>query len=126
MSILSAIKEKAAETVETVKDTAIKGATIAADGIATLSQLSPKQVEEIENQRQEYLKGQTDNKEKENETVARCLQSIAIEITQTYLPEDKLYLPVLWETEHLAPKTASAILMSQNGWWIPVRKAWTS
>lgn len=100
MSILSAIKEKAAETVETVKDTAIKGATIAADGIATLSQLSPKQVEEIENQRQEYLKGQTDNKEKENETVARCLQSIAIEITQTYLPElDKLYLPVLWETE---------------------------
>lgn len=100
MSILSAIKEKAAETVETVKDAAIKGATIAADGIATLSQLSPKQVEEIENQRQEYLKGQTDNKEKENETVARCLQSIAIEITQTYLPElDKLYLPVLWETE---------------------------
>ena len=100
MSILSVIKGKVEEAAETAKNVAIEGAKKAADGITTLSQLSPKQVEEVENRRQKYLEGQVEGEKKAEVQIARCLQSIAIEITQTYLPQlDQIYLPVLWEKE---------------------------
>ena len=60
MSILSVIKGKVEEAAETAKNVAIEGAKKAADGITTLSQLSPKQVEEVENRRQKYLEGQVE------------------------------------------------------------------
>lgn len=105
MSILSAVKEKAAKAAQEAKAAAQKAAGMAADGVTTLSQLSPKQVEEIEAYRQAYLKGESESEEKEKDTIARCLQSIAIEITQTYLPRlDTLYLPVTWIKEAFIPQ----------------------
>lgn len=103
MSILSVIKEKAGKAAETAKDTVQTAAEMAADGVTTLSQLSPKQVEEVEDKRQEYLKGGKDKSEEK--AVARCLQSIAIEVTQTYLTKlDTLYLPVLWKKDAFIPQ----------------------
>lgn len=100
MSILSVIKGKVEEAAETAKNAAIEGAKKAADGVTTLSQLSPKQVEEVENRRQKYLEGQVEGEKKAEAQIARCLQSIAIEVTQTYLPQlDQIYWPVLWEKE---------------------------
>ena len=103
MSILSVIKEKAGKAAETAKDTVQTAAEMAADGVTTLSQLSPKQVEEVEDKRQEYLKGGKDKSEEK--AVARCLQSIAIEVTQIYLTKlDTLYLPVLWKKDAFIPQ----------------------
>lgn len=105
MSILSAVKEKAARAAQEAKTAAQKAAGMAADGVTTLSQLSPKQVEEIESYRQAYLKGECESEEKEKDTIARCLQSIAIEITQTYLPRlNTLYLPVAWKQDSFIPQ----------------------
>lgn len=105
MSILSAVKEKAEKVAQEAKTAAQKAVGMAADGVTMLSQLSPKQVEEIETYRQAYLKGEIESEEKEKDTIARCLQSIAIEITQTYLPRlDTLYLPVTWKKEAFIPQ----------------------
>lgn len=101
MSILSTIKEKA----ENVKGAVMEGTKTCADGITAMSQLSSVQVEEIEAHRQAYLKGENESRQKEKDTVARCLQSIAIEITQTYLPRlDSIYWPVMWEKNTFIPE----------------------
>ncbi len=93
MSILSTAKKKASEVVK-------KAAVGASNAIATASQLSPKQLEDIERRRQAYLKGQTDADTQKSDTIANCLQAISIEITQAYLPQlSQCYLPVSWNAE---------------------------
>ena len=100
MSILSVVKEKAQEAVEGAKNVAIKGAKKAADGVAKMAVLSPYEVEAIDAQRREYLEEKRNDKDTAKEAVSRSLQSIAIEVTQTYLPRlDSIYLPVRWENE---------------------------
>lgn len=100
MSILSVVKEKAQEAVEGAKNVAIKGAKKAADGVAKMAVLSPYEVEAIDARRQEYLEAKSDDDNIAKEAVERSLQSIAIEVTQTYLPRlDSIYLPVAWENE---------------------------
>ena len=100
MSILSVVKEKAQEAVEGAKNVAIKGAKKAADGVAKMAVLSPYEVEAIDARRQEYLEAKSDGDNIAKEAVERSLQSIAIEVTQTYLPRlDSIYLPVRWESE---------------------------
>lgn len=100
MSILSVVKEKAQEAVEGAKNVAIKGAKKAADGVAKMAVLSPYEVEAVDAQRQQYLEAKSDGDNIAKEAVERSLQSIAIEVTQTYLPRlDSIYLPVRWESE---------------------------
>lgn len=100
MSILSVVKEKAQEAVEGAKNVAIKGAKKAAGGVAKMAVLSPYEVEAIDAQRREYLEEKRNDKDTAKEAVSRSLQSIAIEVTQTYLPRlDSIYLPVRWENE---------------------------
>lgn len=105
MSILSAVIENTAGAAQDAKAVAQKVAEMAADGVTMLSQLSPKQVEEREAYRRAYLKGESESEKKEKDTIARCLQSIAIEITQTYLTRlNTLYLPVAWKKDSFIPK----------------------
>lgn len=100
MSILSVVKQKAQEAVEGAKNVAIKGAKKAAGGVAKMAVLSPYEVEAIDAQRREYLEEKRNDKDTAKEAVSRSLQSIAIEVTQTYLPRlDSIYLPVRWESE---------------------------
>ena len=104
MSILSVVKEnvkeKVQEAVDGAKNLVVKGAKKAADGVAKVAVLSPYEVEAIDAQRQKYLESKSDGENIAKEAVERSLQSIAIEVTQTYLPRlDSIYLPVRWESE---------------------------
>lgn len=68
--------------------------------MAKMAVLSPYEVEAIDARRQEYLEAKSDGDNIAKEAVERSLQSIAIEVTQTYLPRlDSIYLPVRWESE---------------------------
>lgn len=100
MSILSVVKGKAKEAAEGAKNLAVKGAKKAANGVAKMAVLSPYDVEAIDSERQRYLEEKREGENIAKEAVERSLQSIAIEVTQTYLPRmDSVYLPVLWENE---------------------------
>lgn len=88
MSILSSVKEKASGAVK-------KAATGASNAIASASKLSPNQLQEIEDRRQAYLRGENDAKAQKESIVSRCLQAISIEIMQTYLPQlSQYYCPI--------------------------------
>ena len=99
MSILSVVKEnvkeKVQEAVDGAKNLVVKGAKKAANGVAKMAVLSPYEVEAIDAQRQKYLEAKSDGENIAKEAVERSLQSIAIEVTQTYLPRlDSIYLPI--------------------------------
>ena len=83
----------------------IQSAVKAADGISIASHLSPNQVEEIDAARTAYLKGPTDARDSERESVERCLRAINIEITQTYLSKlNTGYCPVCWDDSQFVPE----------------------
>ena len=66
------------------------------DGIASLSSLSPKQLQEMEDKRTAYLKGNPDmNGDEVQDAIQRNLGAIGIEVYQAYLDQLKeLYLPI--------------------------------
>lgn len=101
MGILAVItkeemEKKSLDKLDKVKSIARK----AADGIAIASQLSPQQVQDINNRRQEYLQKQKQDDKSGKQQVADCLGAIDIEITQAYLPQlSRIYQPLPWEGE---------------------------
>lgn len=93
MGVLKEIRNKA---IKKVSDVIKKGAGKVADGVAVLSQLSPNQVEEIDNKRIAYLSEMPKmDDEAANNCVIRNLDAIATEVYNAYLPQlSKLYLPI--------------------------------
>lgn len=83
------IKAKVANVVK-------KAAGKAGDAVATVGQLSPKQVAEVDALRQEYLKTVPNPSDEEaQEVITRNLGAIGIETFREYLPQiSRLYLPV--------------------------------
>ncbi len=75
---------------------AISAAKKAGDGIATLSALSPQQLQEIEDKRQAYLSEKPDmNGDEAQNTIQRNMGAIGIEVYQAYLEQlSSIYLPV--------------------------------
>ena len=101
MSILSVIKNGMAAAARAGIQSAVK----VADGISIASHLSPNQVEEIDAARTAYLKGPTDARDSERESVERCLRAINVEITQTYLSKlNAGYCPVCWDDSYFVPE----------------------
>ncbi len=75
---------------------AVSAAKKAGDGIATLSALSPKQLQEIEVKRAAYLSQKPDmSGEEVQATIQKNMGAIGIEVYQAYLEQlSKAYLPV--------------------------------
>lgn len=89
MGVLSNIKQFIARK-------AISVAKKTGDGIATLSALSPKQLQEVEDRRQNYLSEKPDmNGDEAQNTIQRNMGAIGIEVYQAYLEQlSSIYLPV--------------------------------
>lgn len=75
---------------------AVKAAKKAGDGIASLSALSPKQLQEVEAKRVAYLSGKPDmNGEKIKSIIQKNMGAIGIEVYQAYLEQLRtIYSPV--------------------------------
>ena len=75
---------------------AVSAAQKAGDGIATLSGLSPKQVQEMEEKRVAYLSQKPDmNGEEVQSMIQKNMGAIGIEVYQAYLEQlSKVYVPV--------------------------------
>lgn len=79
-----------------VKRAVAKAAGKAGDAVAVLSSLSPKQIEEIDNKRIEYLKARPSKDDAAAEELTkRLLAAGGVEVYNAYLPQiASLYLPV--------------------------------
>ena len=75
---------------------AVSATKKAGDGIATLSALSPKQLQEIEDKRTAYLSAKPDmNGEETQAIIQKNMGAIGIEVYQAYLEQlSKIYLPI--------------------------------
>ena len=75
---------------------AVKAAKKAGDGIASLSALSPKQLQEVEAKRVAYLSGKPDmNGEETKSIIQKNMGAIGIEVYQAYLEQlGTIYSPV--------------------------------
>lgn len=75
---------------------AVSAAKKAGDGIATMSALSPKQLQELDAKRTSYLKGRPDMVgEEARATIEKNMGAIGIEVYQAYLSQlDTVYTPV--------------------------------
>ncbi len=78
-----------------IKSAAVKAAKKAADGVAYASQLSPKQIDDIDRKRNAYLSEMPSmDDEHAEEIIKRSMGAIGIEVFQAYLPQiQELYLP---------------------------------
>lgn len=85
-----------ANTKQFLTRKAISAATTAGDGIATLSALSPKQLQELDAKRTVYLNGKPNmNGEEARATIEKNMGAIGIEVYQAYLSQlDTVYSPV--------------------------------
>ncbi len=73
--------------VASIRNAIVKGAANAADNVSTLSQLSPSQIEYINNDRKQYLTEKPKlNSPEAAEKIRRNLGAIGIEVYNTYLP----------------------------------------
>lgn len=88
------IKSFADQQKRKAKDKIISAAKGTADGLSRLSQLSPKQIEEVEAIRQKYL-GETDAMMPDQEKTERMIGAAAVEAFNAYLPLlSSVYAPV--------------------------------
>lgn len=95
------VKNAVSKGINTAKDAVI----MAADGISNAAQLSPRQVNEIESKRRDYLTAEQSAEQSGLDTVAKCLSAIHSEVTQNYLPRiNKLYDPVAWTDTNFSPE----------------------
>ena len=95
------VKNAVDKGINTAKDAVI----MAADGISNAAQLSPRQVNEIESKRRDYLTAEQSAEQSGLDTVAKCLSAIHSEVTQNYLPRiNKLYDPVAWTDTNFSPE----------------------
>ncbi len=85
-----------ANTKKFLAGKAVKAAKKAGDGIATLSALSPKQLQDVDKRRAEYLSKKPDMSGEDTQRfITKCMGAIGIEVYQAYLEQLKtLYLPV--------------------------------
>ena len=85
-----------------IKGLLVKAGNKAADTVASLSVLSPKQLEEMSVRRNGYLLQMPDmNDENANEMTSRLLAACGIEVYQEYLQHlDHLYAPIEKELEY--------------------------
>lgn len=83
-------------TKQFIAGKAVSAAKKAGDGIATLSALSPKQLQEIEDKRDAYLSSKPDmNGEETQAIIQKNMGAIGIEVYQAYLEQlSTIYLPV--------------------------------
>lgn len=83
-------------TKQFIAGKAVSAAKKAGDGIATLSALSPKQLQEIEDKRAAYLSGKPDmNGEETQSIIQKNMGAIGIEVYQAYLEQlSTIYFPV--------------------------------
>ena len=72
------------------------------DGVANLSVLSPKQLQNIENKRDEYLSQKHDMNSKETEYfIKKNIGAVAVEVYQAYLEQLKnVYSPLYTNMEN--------------------------
>lgn len=91
-----------ANTKQFLARKAISAAQKAGDGIATLSALSPKQLQDIEEKRIAYLSEKPDMSGEEVQSIIqKNMGAIGIEVYQAYLEQlSKVYIPVDVEMEH--------------------------
>lgn len=89
MGIITVVKQK-------VKKEAIEIAKKGADAVAVASQFSPKQIEEVDKKREQYLQGMPSSDDDAAQIlIERNLGAIGIEIYQAYLPQiGEIYTPV--------------------------------
>ena len=85
-----------ANTKQFLAGKAVSAAKKAGDGIATLSVLSPKQLQEIETKRAAFLSQKPDMSGEEiRSVIQKNMGAIGIEVYQAYLEQlNKVYLPV--------------------------------
>lgn len=113
--------------VNQAKEVAQQALTMAADGIATVAQLSPAQAAEIDQARKNYLKSESAGEQDKLNVVSKCLNAIHAEVTQTYLPlVSSSYWPVTWPDENFSPENRIRFLTLPSGRWIPMKTIWTS
>ncbi len=85
-----------ANTKQFLSGKAISAAKKVGDGISTLSALSPKQLQEVETKRNEYLREKPDmSGEETKEVIQKNMGAIGIEVYQAYLEQlSSIYAPV--------------------------------
>ena len=85
-----------ANTKQFLSGKAISAAKKMGDGISTLSALSPKQLQEVETKRNEYLREKPDmSGEETKEVIQKNMGAIGIEVYQAYLEQlSSIYAPV--------------------------------
>lgn len=85
-----------ANTKQFLARKAISAAQKAGDGIASLSALSPKQLQDVEKKRASYLSGKPDMTGEEAQSlIQKNMGAIGIEVYQAYLDQlDKVYSPM--------------------------------
>ena len=83
-------------TKQFITGKAVSAAKKAGDGIATLSALSPKQLQEVEEKRAAYLSGKPDmDGEAAQAVIQKNMGAIGIDVYQAYLEQlSNIYLPV--------------------------------
>ena len=113
MSILTKIKS-------TAKKVAGKAANGVANGIAKASKLSPKQIEEIEKKREEYLAQKPNMNGKEaQELIEKSMGAIWVEVFQAYLPQlSEIYSPVDISSSELKFNTQDRIRYFDVTKWV--------
>lgn len=91
------VKKTKDATINAAKQTLI----MAEDGISDAAQLSPKQIEQIQREREKYLKENQNFEQDKLNTIDKCLGAIHTEIMQAHLPQIySLYKPVAWSDEN--------------------------